>query len=163
MPPTDIVQKLRNYLYDQQFVQPEFVRAFEMAKEKAGPLFQQFGIKTVDDYLDYYDKLVKWVPTETKDGTFVYTHLCLFYFVLGQDPLFGTQSATRPTTHSPYTWLSRWIIEYAKEMGKWMDTTESINKASIDTFFEAENYHMADYDSRTSPPHASHPALALAH
>lgn len=71
MPSTDIVQKLRNYLYDQQFVQPEFERAFEKAKDEAGPLFQQFKIETVEDYLNYYDKLVKWVPTETEDGTFV--------------------------------------------------------------------------------------------
>ncbi|EIW55149.1 uncharacterized protein TRAVEDRAFT_51277 [Trametes versicolor FP-101664 SS1] len=145
---TDIVQKLRNYLNDQQFVQTEFARAFEMAKEKAGPLFEQFEIKieTVDDYLDYYDMLVKWVPTETKDGTYVYNHLCLFYFVLGQDPLLGTQSTTRPTTHSPYTWLSRWIIEYAKEMGKWMDTTESITAETIATFYKAESYHMEEYE-----------------
>lgn len=154
MPSTDIVQKLRNYLYDQQFVQPEFERAFEMAKEKAGPLFEQFEIKieTVDDYLDYYDMLVKWVPTETKDGTYVYNHLCLFYFVLGQEPLLGTQSATRPTTHSPYTWLSQWIIEYAKEMGKWMDTTESIDEESINTFYDAASYRMEDYDRPRPAP-----------
>lgn len=157
MPPTDIVQKLRNYLYDEQFVQPEFERAFEMAKKTASELFEEFKIETVDDYLDFYDRLVKWVPYEKpeatakpgddkKDGTFVYNSLCMFYFVLNQDPLSGTQSATRPTTHSPYTWLSRWIIDYAKEMGKWMDTTASINKGTIDTFYKMDNYHMEDYD-----------------
>lgn len=146
MPQTDIVRKLRSYLYDQQFVMSEFERAFEIAKKSGLPLFQEWKIETVDDYLNYYDSFVKWRPTETQDGTFVYNHICFFYFVLGQDPLSGMQSPIRPTTHSPYTWLSQWIIDYAKEMGKWMDTTDSISEDTIKTFCDATDYRMQDYE-----------------
>lgn len=143
--PAGIVQRLRNYLNDQRFVEIEFERAFKKAKASGTPLFKNWGIDTVEDFLNYYEKYVKWVPTEEKDGRFIYNHICLFYFVLCQSPLLGAQSPILPTTHSPYTWLSQWVVDYAKEMGKWMDSTHSINKESIATFEKAAEYNM-DYE-----------------
>ncbi|OJT06809.1 Phosphatidylserine decarboxylase proenzyme 3 [Trametes pubescens] len=144
--PAGIVRKLRNYLNDQCFVEIEFERAFKMAKASGTPLFKNWGIDTVEDFLNYYEKFVKWVPTEEKDGRYVYNHLCLFYFVLCQSPLLGAQSPILPTTHSPYTWLSQWVVDYAKEMGKWMDSTHSINKEAIASFGQAREYNMDDYE-----------------
>ncbi|KAI0631129.1 phosphatidylserine decarboxylase-domain-containing protein [Trametes polyzona] len=146
MPTSNIVQQLRDYL-DKN---PDFKREFEISLEKAKgydlPEFEEWGISTLDDYLNYYESYLNWVPTENSDGTSVVYHICMFYFVIGLLPVSARQSPILPTTHSPYTWLSEWIIQYAKEMGKWMDSPDSISKESIDTFYTADSYHMWDYE-----------------
>ncbi|EIW55138.1 uncharacterized protein TRAVEDRAFT_22906 [Trametes versicolor FP-101664 SS1] len=142
----DVVQRLRDYLDEDPVFKAEFEEAFETAKSYGLPEFEEWGIATLADYLDYYDSFLKWVPSENKDGTFVLYHICMFYFVLDMLPLVRRQSPIHPSTHSPYTWLSEWIIEYAKEMGKWMDSPESITPEAIDTFYLAKSYHMQDYE-----------------
>lgn len=144
--PSDVVQKLRDFLDSEPEFKADFEEAFEKAKGYGLPEFAEWGIETTADYFDYYEKYIRWVPTETKDGTSVIYHLCIFYFVLDQPSLARHQSDIVPTTRSPYTWLSTWIIEYAKEMGKWMDSPESITEEAIDTFYQTEAYHMDDYD-----------------
>ncbi|KAL1949142.1 hypothetical protein VTO73DRAFT_10948 [Trametes versicolor] len=143
---SDVVQRLRDYLDKDPVFKAEFEEAFETAKSYGLPEFEEWGIATLADYLDYYDSFLKWVPSENKDGTFVLYHICMFYFVLDMLPLVRRQSPIHPSTHSPYTWLSEWIIEYAKEMGKWMDSPESITPEAIDTFYLAKSYHMQDYE-----------------
>ncbi|KAI0675588.1 phosphatidylserine decarboxylase-domain-containing protein [Trametes maxima] len=55
------------------------------------------------------------------------------------------QSPILPSTHSPYTWISRWIVDYAKEMGTFMSTPDSITEESIKSFYLAPCYRMQDY------------------
>ncbi|OJT12055.1 Phosphatidylserine decarboxylase proenzyme 3 [Trametes pubescens] len=143
---SDVVQKLRDYLDKDPVFKAEFEQALETAKSYDIPEFEEWGIVTLADYLNYYESFLKWVPSENKDGTFVLYHICMFYFVLDMLPLVLRQSPIDPSTRSPYTWLSEWIIEYAKEMGKWMDSTDSISDATIESFYQAESYHMQDYD-----------------
>lgn len=149
---SSVVQRLRDHLDNNPEFKAHFEKAFEEAFKKAKNsgvhLFEEWGITNLDEYLHYCDSFLKWVPTETQDGTHVYNHICIFYFVLDQPDLDCYRSVIEPATHSPYTWLSGWIIDYAKEMGKWMDSPESITEATIDTFYRAESYHMDDYDRK---------------
>ncbi|OJT14035.1 Phosphatidylserine decarboxylase proenzyme 3 [Trametes pubescens] len=145
--PSNVVQELRDFLDTNPAFKADFEQAFENAKAKGIPEFQEWCIETLADYLDYYESFLKWVPSENKDGTSVFYHICMFYLVLDTPPLVQHQSPIHPSTQSSnYTWLSKWIIKYAKEMGKWMDSTESISEATIDSFYQAKSYHMQDYD-----------------
>ncbi|KAI0631133.1 phosphatidylserine decarboxylase-domain-containing protein [Trametes polyzona] len=146
MATSDIVQQLRDYLKENPDFKAEFECSFEKAKGYGLPEFEEWGINTLDDYLNYYESFLHWVPTENSDGTSVVYHICMFYFVIGLFPVCARQSPILPSTHSPYTWLSEWIIRYAKEMGKWMDSPDSISEAAIDTFYKADSYHMWDYE-----------------
>ncbi|KAI0763069.1 phosphatidylserine decarboxylase-domain-containing protein [Trametes elegans] len=142
----NIVQKLRSYLDENPDFKAEFAQSLERAKGYNISEFTDWGIDTLDDYLNYYEKYLHWVPTKTEDGAFVYHHICVFYFVLGQFPVAARQSPIEPSTRSPYTWLSQWLIDYAQEMGRWMDSPESISAEAVDTFYNAKAYHMEDYD-----------------
>ncbi|KAH9855378.1 phosphatidylserine decarboxylase-domain-containing protein [Lenzites betulinus] len=143
---SNIVQELRDYLYRNPEFKADFQESLNKALGYGIPEFAKEGIKTLSDYLDFYEGLLKWVPTENVDGTAVYYRLCMFYFVLDLFPLAAHQSPINPSTASPYTWLSEWIIRYAKDIGKWMDSPESISEASVNTFCNTESYHMWDYD-----------------
>ncbi|KAH9855379.1 phosphatidylserine decarboxylase-domain-containing protein [Lenzites betulinus] len=143
---SNIVQELRAYLDREQ--NHQFKEDFQDSLNTAlGYNLPEFdGIKTLSDYLDFYEGLLKWVPTENFDGTAVYIRLCMFYFVLDLLPVSKRQSPIDPSTAPPYTWLSDWIIRYARELGKFMDSPDSISDESIKSFYKAENYHMWDYD-----------------
>ncbi|KAI0819927.1 phosphatidylserine decarboxylase-domain-containing protein [Trametes gibbosa] len=143
---SNIVQQLRDYLDQKPDFKADFEESFAKALDYKLPEFEEWGIASLSDYLDYYEKYLNWVPTETKDGTSALYHICMFYLVLDLLPVSARQSPILPTTVSPYTWLSEWIILYAKDMGKWMDSPESITEEAIDTFYTADSYHMWDYD-----------------
>ncbi|KAI0642013.1 phosphatidylserine decarboxylase-domain-containing protein [Trametes meyenii] len=143
---SNLLQSLRDHLTTHPQVRADFETAFTEAKESGVTLFEDWDIDTLDDYLNYYERFLKWVPTEQQDGRAVYNHICFFYFVLDKWPMRIYQSPTLPSTHCPYTWISRWIIDYANEMGQFMDTPDSITEEAIKSFYLAPSYHMQDYE-----------------
>lgn len=147
MPHTDIVQELVNYYNDPQNkdFQTQFRQSFALALSTGLDVFEKYNIKTVDDYFDYMDTYVNWIPSEDTTGTNVFYHICVFYFILDLPPIAQQQSPIDPSTKSPYRWLSDWLIRYAKVMGSWMSTPSSTTEAAIKTFYTAKSYHMDDY------------------
>ena len=62
---------------------------FEEALKKAQSykIIGMEDIKTVDDYIDWCNAQLSWVPVENRYGTEVYKHVCKFYFLLDQSPV----------------------------------------------------------------------------
>lgn len=158
MPYTPIVKELVDYYYNPENIafKEQFQQAFDLVLLTGLKIFTDYNINTVDEYFDYMDKFVHWIPSEDTNGTNVYYHIAVFYFILDQNPIVQQQNPIDPstgtqagTTESPYHWLTGWLICYAKEMGRWMDTPASITKASIDSFKKAPSYRMNDYDEPT--------------
>ncbi|KAK7683786.1 hypothetical protein QCA50_013162 [Cerrena zonata] len=140
-----IVDTLREYLArpeNEVFLQ-DFKQAFKDAKAYDIPQFEEYGIHTFDDYLAYLDTYLTWLPTENRDGKSVYYHICMFYFVIDQPPFSQYQTPIVPS--GPWTWLSQWIIDYAREVGKFMDSEDSFSPAALKTFENAPSYRMQDY------------------
>ncbi|KAI0708374.1 phosphatidylserine decarboxylase-domain-containing protein [Earliella scabrosa] len=143
---SNIVQELRDYLDAHPEFKKDFEESFQTAHGSGIREFDDYNIVTFDNYIDWYEYLLGWVPSEQRDGKFVYHVLCLFYFVMNIDPLqTNWTSPILPTTHAPYTWLSDWVVRYAKEIGKFMDTPGSITPYTLDTFYNSPSYHMEDY------------------
>ncbi|PIL30464.1 hypothetical protein GSI_07163 [Ganoderma sinense ZZ0214-1] len=146
-PTTAIVRELVDYFSEN----PEFKAAFEesFATAYATGLreFHTFKIHSVDDYLRYMDEYVHWIPSENLTGTNVYSHLCMFYFILDLPPVRDHQSPIDPSSHSPWRWLSEWLIMYAKEMGMWMDMPDSITPEMIETFVKCPAYRDKGVDN----------------
>ncbi|KAI3327429.1 putative phosphatidylserine decarboxylase [Ustulina deusta] len=89
------------------------------------------GIQKLEDFYDFMDNLLRWVPAETADGREVYRRLCLFYFIFAQPDVYRYQTAISPeTANQTLSWLSNWLVHYAQELGN---------------FKAAESYHMGDY------------------
>ena len=144
-----IVQKLVDYFTENPSFKQAFQDSFTLARSTNLKEFAELKIDTVDDYVNYMEDYLHWVPfengSEKKDGNNVYIHICMFYYIIDMPPVRDHQDAIDPTTKKPYRWLSQWLIDYALDMGKWMDSPSSFNKAALATFYESRNYHMEEY------------------
>ena len=140
-----IMTTFRDYLLDNSTFRTDFEAAFDYAKSQNIQEFQDFEIKTFDDYLDWCESYVEWIPRENNDGKNVYHHLCTFHFVLGCPPLNKYQSPIQPNSH--WTWLSQWIIDFAKAIGSFQDTPASLTTESLQTFRDSPLYNVdSDYE-----------------
>lgn len=108
-------------------------------------------IKDLDDYLEYIDELVTWVPRETRaDPRLVYDKIVEFYFFLDQPPVKKHQSPIAPGKKADkLTPLSKWIVDYANSWGSYLDTTESAKE--VETFKKDPFFNWDEY----MPPPAS--------
>lgn len=103
-------------------------------------------IRNLDDYLAWINDLLYWVPTENRPGSEINNILSKFYFVLGQPPVLGLQNRVTPHhKKQPLTPLSAWMVKYAKAMGAFLDTPESLTPESLRSFYDSPSYNMGDY------------------
>ncbi len=103
-------------------------------------------IKNLTDYLAWINQLLYWVPTENQPGKEVSIRLSEFYFILDQPPVLALQNQEVPLDNaSPLTSLSAWMVKYARAMGEFLDTPESLTPESVASFYQSPNYNMGDY------------------
>ena len=122
----------------------EFNKAIGHAQKSNIP--EIADIKNLDDYLAWINDLLHWVPSEDKPGREIYNHLCKFYFIIDQPPVLGLQNRIVPHRDAPpLTPLSAWMVKYARAMGEFLDTPESLTPESLKSFYESPNYNMSDY------------------
>jgi phosphatidylserine decarboxylase len=129
-------------------VQNKWEKDFNEALKKANrynvPLIG--NIRTIDEYLDWINKLLYWIPSENFTGKNVYDYLCAFYFILDQEPVLSLQNKIIPQDiPGPLTPLSKWMVDYAKAMGSFLDTEGSLTPESEKSFYDSPNYNMNDY------------------
>ena len=102
--------------------------------------------KTLQDYLFFINSLLRWVPSEDWQGKDIYNDLCKFYFVFDQPSVKKLQSSIQPEDiKEKLSWISDWLVRYAIEMGKFLDTPDSITEQSLASFKKSPNYNMDDY------------------
>ncbi|MCH5242772.1 MAG: phosphatidylserine decarboxylase [Muribaculaceae bacterium] len=121
---------------------------FEEALKKAQSykIIGMEDIKTVDDYIDWCNAQLSWVPVENRYGTEVYKHVCKFYFLLDQEPVKSLQNAVVPHDKmQPLTPLSQWMKDWVNALGEWMDNPMTITPESLKTFENAPRYNMNEY------------------
>ncbi|KAF7590204.1 hypothetical protein BBP40_003135 [Aspergillus hancockii] len=130
---SDIVQELRDELL---WEVDDLEQAVKNAHKWDIPDLNKYGIISARGFLDFADWLIKgWVPTESIQGRDIYYILCIFYFVLSQEPLGPRQTKIHPLScKKPMKPLSDWVVRYAKEIGNSMDKPSSINEATITSF-----------------------------
>ena len=103
-------------------------------------------IQSLDDYLSWMNDLLYWVPSEDRQGREVYNHICKFYFILDQPPVRILQNAVVPHPKArPLTPLSQWMVNYARAMGEFLDTQESLTPESLQSFYVSPHYNMGEY------------------
>ncbi|KAF8454288.1 phosphatidylserine decarboxylase-related protein [Kalaharituber pfeilii] len=98
--------------------------------------------------MNYFNNFLCWIPEENSGGTKVYDHICLFYWIIDQPAIKLLQTQINPLEAGwPRTWFSAWIDRYAVEVGKFLDTPESVEK--IQTFIDSPKYNINEY---VTPP-----------
>lgn len=96
------------------------------------------NIHNLNDWLSWCNDLLFWIPVETPDGNNVDHKLINFYFFLNQPSLLSLQN-------EPI--LSKWMDDYAKAIGEFLDTTESLTEESLKTFYNSPIYRLNEYMS----------------
>lgn len=109
------------------------------------------NIKTLDDYYDWLEGELKWIPVENPEGTIVYEHVTMFYFLLDQSPVKELQTPIIPSKlkgneEPPLTPLSQWMRKYVVSFGAWMDQPESLNDEAVKSYYDSPRYNMGDYE-----------------
>ncbi|KAI8955673.1 putative phosphatidylserine decarboxylase [Xylaria longipes] len=139
-----IVQELVNQIGLESGWRVQFEQAVHDAVAQAPDDMQ--GIETLGDFYNFLNSFLTWVPFEGSGGREIYKKLCLFYFIFGRKSVYPLQTEIKPSTAGqPLTWLSDWLVRYAQEIGKFMDTPESLTEESLETFRKEPAYHMEDY------------------
>lgn len=122
----------------------DFEAAIRNAQKHNIPQINQ--IKDLDDYLQWIDDLLTWVPRENREGREIYNRLSEFYFVLDQEPVRRLQNEIVPHEEAPpLTELSAWMVKYADAWGRFLDTTDSITEESLKSFEEAPSFNLNQY------------------
>jgi phosphatidylserine decarboxylase precursor len=122
----------------------KFEEAIKKAHRYNIPSIRQ--IHNLHDYLEWMNDLLKWVPVVNHVGRQMHERLCEFYFFLDQHPLKELQNRIVPESQAqPLTELSRWMVDFAKAWGSFLDTTESINTESVKSFYASPCFNMDEY------------------
>lgn len=108
------------------------------------------NIKTLDDYYDWLDNSLKWVPVENPEGTAVYNCVTSFYFLLDQSPVKELQTPVVPSqlkdnVMPPLSPLSEWMRRYVISFGAWMNEPGSLTEEAVKSYYDAPRYNMDDY------------------
>lgn len=124
--------------------EPLFSRAVQSAHDSGA--IEMEHIRTMDDFLQYLDDLLHWVPGVNTGGREFHEQLGRFHFVLQQPSVYDLQNVIEPADTAPaLTPLSAWMVRFAQEVGKFMDAPESITAESLSSFRNSPDFHMDDY------------------
>ena len=124
--------------------QDKFQKAFE--KAKSYNVQEMDDINSLDDYYNWLDANLTWIPVENKFGRAMFNHICKFYFILDQSPVKELQTTVEPHDVSqPLTPLSAWMKDYIRELGKFLDSPASITPESVKSFYDSPEFNMAEY------------------
>lgn len=107
------------------------------------PELEQLGINTADDFLDYANRLLRWIPHENFEAKDIYWTLFAFAFILDQPSLLKYQTPIQAeSVGKPLTWLSAWMVCYAQRIGSHMDSPESLTTTSFQTFMNSPKFNI---------------------
>lgn len=138
-----VVQKLKDMVRDNGW-EEMFEKAIAETRKYDVPEMKE--ITSFDDWLRWASGMLRWIPKEDQEGKDIYHHLCLFYVIIDQPSLQSIQSPISPeSAGKPLKPLSKWVVEYAREMGKFLDTPDSLTDESLETFYKSPEYRMNEY------------------
>ena len=100
------------------------------------------NIKTMEDYYEWLDNSLKWIPVENPEGTAVYNCVTTFYYLLDQSPVKELQTPIIPSqlkgnVMPPLTPLSDWMRRYVIAFGAWMDEPGSIDEEAVKSYYNS--------------------------
>jgi phosphatidylserine decarboxylase precursor len=141
-----IVQALINQINQQDGWKERFQTAVTECIAQAPLYMKKYEIRSLDDYFNYMDSLLTWIPSEIATATQQLERLRIFYFLFEQNAVRDLQTEVTPeTTHIPLSWMSEWLVSYARSMGEFLDSPDSLTSESLETFFACPKHRLQDY------------------
>lgn len=123
----------------------------EAQKNLNDDLYQALEWPTnVDDYISYLQSFSRWAPRQSgeeawknpEDGQSqeVYDRLCHFYWLIDQKV---GDNGTTVVENIP--WFSEWLVDYAKDWGSFLNTTDSFDNEILASFIKySPKYRVED-------------------
>ncbi|KAA8651061.1 hypothetical protein EYZ11_008395 [Aspergillus tanneri] len=103
-------------------------------------------ITDLDGYLKFADDLVEWTPTVSSQGDEVLRKILVFYWPFNQQELSDLQTPIAPEfTDTDLRWLSYWLVAYARRLGEYMSTPESVG--NIWSLYTSHKYGQGPGDA----------------
>lgn len=135
----ELVQMIENCKWENKFE-----TAIQTTLQKNVPLLE--NVTNLETYLEWMNDFLYWVPNENSSGQNVNDHLSAFYFIADQTPVIELQNKVIPYDEAlPLTPFSKWLVDYANELGEFLDTPESLTPKSEQTFYDSPFYNMHEY------------------
>lgn len=107
------------------------------------------------DYIDYLTDFARWIPKQASEPPWseqgeksreVLDRLCHFYWLIDQPLTKGKKVVEEDE------WFREWLIDYADAWGSFLDTTESFNHDTLNSFIEhSKKYRVQDSMIGTEP------------
>ncbi|RFU33164.1 hypothetical protein B7463_g3160, partial [Scytalidium lignicola] len=143
---TPVVQVLVDQIHYEPGWKHAFNTAVADAVNQAPSYMEKYGIQNLEDYYTYIESLLVWIPSENSTATQVLERVRIFYFIFNQASVRDFQTPIRPdTSMGPLSWLSEWLVRYARSLGQFLDTPESLTPETLETFRACEKYRLDDY------------------
>lgn len=143
-----LMHELYNILVDCEAL-GDFNDAVETAIKTGVEDLKELCISNASEYVCYMSDFLRWAPTEKHDGKWVYKHIVVFYWVFNINPLGSNTKVQTPivpqSAGQPQKPVTKWLVDYAIKMGKFMSTKESWSQAALDSFKTADKYHVEWY------------------
>lgn len=103
-------------------------------------------ITDLDSYLKFADDFIQWTPTVSSKGDEVLRKILVFYWPFNQQELSDLQTPIAPAyTDTDLRWLSYWLSAYARRLGEYMSTPESVG--NVWSFYTSHKYGLGPGDA----------------
>ncbi|EFY86616.1 hypothetical protein J3458_019586 [Metarhizium acridum] len=146
-----LVQDFINVVDGRKGWRENFETAITTARRDAEDDMNHQKIHNLADFFRYVNDFLHWVPRVDGTGDEVLRKICVFYWVFDQPSVRGYQSKLDPNnTEGPLTFMSYWLVNYAQQLGSFLDRPESLTTQTLDTFYNNPNYN-AEADQWLEP------------
>ncbi|CAG8902684.1 unnamed protein product [Penicillium egyptiacum] len=140
VPSESLVQDLKDFICRNDERLTKFNNAVETAVEDAPRDMGAEGISTLDNFLQYCDDLLRWVPKVSSTGDEMLRKILVFYWVIDQPEVRDLQTPISPeNSNTDLNWLSYWLVCFARQQGQYLSTPESA--AAVYTFYINDKYN----------------------
>ncbi|KAJ2998193.1 hypothetical protein NUW58_g399 [Xylaria curta] len=147
-----IVHDLRDFVRRCDTRQAAFDNAIKSAIVNGGK--EEMDLENISDMESYYSfchQLLHWVPDVSTEGDALLRKLLVFYWLFNQPELAQYQTPIRPESiNDDPQWLTFWLVTFARELGKFLDTPASTT--AIRTFYQSPLYNVESKLWQDEPP-----------
>lgn len=117
---------------------PQWRERFEKAlmQVKKYQLTEFKSVHSLYDWLLWCNNLLFWIPAEQSDISNLDQKMSLYHLLLNQPSVKSLQSDSI---------LSEWMVEYAKQLGQFMNSTASLTEKTLQTYYNNPKFHLNEY------------------
>ncbi len=113
---------------------------------------------TLEAYYDFLDQFVRWVPTERGHDEHVgecLFQLARFYWFVDQPD--GLELQQHVGSHEAKgNAFTRWLVDFANDWGSFLNTSESLTKDSLLSFYDDPLFNVLEYVGSVEEPPGAH-------